>query len=216
MVITKQKQIKEIEKYLNPKEKIFIIGCGECATVCATGGEPEVMKLKENLEKDGFEITGFAIPDAPCNTVQIRRVLRKNKKMLECTDSIILLACGLGGQSLKDNLTQKIAIHMGCDTLGMGQTAKNNEFPQTCIGCGECVLELTDTICPIANCAKGLMNGPCGGQDKGKCEINNEKDCVWIKIYESLKKNDRLYLLKEIRPAKASVGALRQKQDKKH
>ncbi|MDD4201855.1 MAG: methylenetetrahydrofolate reductase C-terminal domain-containing protein [Candidatus Omnitrophica bacterium] len=199
MVITKQKQIEKIKQFLKPKERIFIIGCGECATVCATGGEPEILKMKKLLEQEEFSITGFAIPDAPCNAVQIRKVLRENKQILAGSDSILVLACGLGAQSIKDNMVQDLAIHIGCDTLGMGQTAKNNEFPQTCVGCGDCILELTDTICPVANCAKSLMNGPCGGQNKGKCEINKEKDCAWIKIYESLKKKDSVYLLKEIR-----------------
>ena len=35
-------------------------------------------------------------------------------------------------------------------------------------------------------CAKSLVNGPCGGQKNGKCEVNPENDCAWIKIYKRL------------------------------
>ena len=33
---------------------------------------------------------------------------------------------------------------------------------------------------------KSLVNGPCGGQKNGKCEVNPENDCAWIKIYKRL------------------------------
>ncbi|MGO0807379.1 methylenetetrahydrofolate reductase C-terminal domain-containing protein, partial [Clostridioides difficile] len=39
---------------------------------------------------------------------------------------------------------------------------------------------------PVTMCAKGLMNGACGGAKNGKCEVNSENDCAWIKIYERL------------------------------
>jgi len=61
---------------------------------------------------------------------------------------------------------------------------------------------LTGSICPITRCPKGLINGPCGGQNKGKCEIDKDRDCAWILIYNELKKQGRLGLLKEKRPAR--------------
>lgn len=67
---------------------------------------------------------------------------------------------------------------------------------------GDCVLNLTGLICPITRCAKGLLNGPCGGQNKGKCEVDNTRDCAWILIYNQLKKQGNLKLLKEKRPPK--------------
>jgi hypothetical protein len=84
----------------------------------------------------------------------------------------------------------------------MGEIDREGSFVERCSACGECILELTGGICPVTRCPKGLMNGPCGGVDKGKCEVDKELDCVWALIYNELKEKDRLYLLKEYRPPK--------------
>ncbi len=202
MIVTQQKSFTEILKHLKKKERIFIIGCGECATVAKTGGEKEVSQMKKDLEKKGFVVTGSIIPEAPCNGAQIKSAIRKSKEILERSDSILVMACGLGAQSVKENLLKDMVIHVSNNTLFMGQAGKNQEFKQSCAACGDCMLELTETICPVTRCAKGLVNGPCGGQDNGKCEVDKEVDCAWIKIYENLKSKDKLHLLKEIRTPK--------------
>ena len=58
--------------------------------------------------------------------------------------------------------------------------------------CGECILDMTGGICPATRCPKGLLNGPCGGAKDGKCEVNPDNDCVWIKIYDRLKEIGKL------------------------
>jgi hypothetical protein len=50
-------------------------------------------------------------------------------------------------------------------------------------------------------CAKSLQNGPCGGTNVGKCEISDDQDCAWFKIYERLAAQDRLESLHEFRAA---------------
>ena len=50
MIVTKKKPIEEILKALGPASKIFIVGCGECATTCKTGGEKEIIEMKAMLE----------------------------------------------------------------------------------------------------------------------------------------------------------------------
>ncbi len=32
---------------------------------------------------------------------------------------------------------------------------------------------------PHHRCSKRMLNGPCGGSDKGKCEINPDVPCGW-------------------------------------
>ena len=71
-----------------------------------------------------------------------------------------------------------------------------------CGGCGNCVLDKTAGICPIVRCSKSLLNGPCGGSQDGKCEVNSEIDCAWQLIYDRLKAQGRLETLEEIEPPK--------------
>ena len=60
----------------------------------------------------------------------------------------------------------------------------------------------TGGICPITQCAKSLVNGPCGGQKNGKCEVNPENDCAWIKIYKRLEEIGQLDKLGKTREDK--------------
>jgi hypothetical protein len=72
---------------------------------------------------------------------------------------------------------------------------------ERCLGCGDCVLDLTAGICPRTRCSKGLMNGPCGGSENGKCEVDPENlDCGWNLIYQRLKSLNRLDTLMAIQP----------------
>ncbi|HCD38214.1 MAG TPA: 5,10-methylenetetrahydrofolate reductase, partial [Candidatus Omnitrophica bacterium] len=56
----------------------------------------------------------------------------------------------------------------------------------------------TGCICPITRCPKGLLNGPCGGVIKGKCEVDRERDCAWVLIYKELEKKGQLDKIKEL------------------
>ena len=49
MIGQEQKPIEEILEYLDGKEKIVLVGCGGCATVFHTGGEPEVKEMADTL-----------------------------------------------------------------------------------------------------------------------------------------------------------------------
>jgi ferredoxin len=202
MIITKQKELKEILKFLGDEKKIFLIGCGECSATCKTGGEEDVKRVAQALEKEGKVITGYCVPSAPCIAAKVKMELAKNRKTIESSDAILVMACGLGIQSVADNLRIDKKVHVGCDTLFMGAIDGAGSFNERCSACGDCILDLTGLICPVTRCAKSLLNGPCGGQDKGKCEVDKERDCAWVLIYNKLKKENKLDLLKERRPPK--------------
>jgi hypothetical protein len=82
MIITEQKPFNEILESLKEYKKIFLVGCGECATTCKTGGEPEVKAMKELLEKEGKTVSGMCIPESPCVASKIKTELAKNMKSL--------------------------------------------------------------------------------------------------------------------------------------
>lgn len=202
MIITKQKNLGELLGYIRKDEKIFLVGCGECSTTCRTGGKDEVLAAKAALEKEGITVTGWTVPNAPCVSAQIRKEFAIHLKEVKEADSILVLACGLGAQSVKDNDRFAKIVHIACDTLFMGAVDKEGAFKEKCSACGECVLELTGGICPITLCAKGILNGPCGGMDKGKCEVDRQRDCAWVLIYNELKKQGKLDNLRKIQPPK--------------
>lgn len=192
MIITKQKKFEDILNNLKDQSNVFIVGCGECATTCKSGGEQEVLELKKQLEANGKTVTGFAIPKAPCVAAQIKTVFAQNRNVLKNSQAIVVLACGLGTQSVKANDRLELFTVPGCDTLFGALVDAAGNFKEVCSACGECVLDLTGGICPITCCPKGLLNGPCGGVNKGKCEVDKERDCAWVLIYKELEKKGKL------------------------
>ena len=47
MIISENKPINEILGFLKNAEKVVLIGCNQCAAICKSGGEEEVLKMKE-------------------------------------------------------------------------------------------------------------------------------------------------------------------------
>jgi len=198
MIITEQKALAEIIDSLKGYSKIFLVGCGECATTCKTGGKEELEKIRQELEKNGKTVVGSIIPDAPCVASQTKTEFAKNMKPLREAEAILVFACGLGVQSVKDNDRLEHPALPGCNTLFGAVVDGQGNFFEKCSLCGECVLATTGGICPVTLCAKGLLNGPCGGQDKGKCEVDKDQDCAWVLIYKELQKKGKSREFKKI------------------
>jgi len=207
MIIIKQKSLDEILSYFQPDDRIFIVGCSECATMCQAGGEEEVKSMTKYLKERGFTVTGSFIAEPACNRLEVIKQLRRNKEALRSSTAILVLACGDGVQTIGGET--EIPVYPGCDTLFLGELIRHGEFEERCRLCGECILEETGAICPLTRCSKGLLNGPCGGYtEDGKCEVNPEQDCAWILIYKRLEEQGRLDKFKEIKsPKKRSASS---------
>ncbi|MDO8722297.1 MAG: methylenetetrahydrofolate reductase C-terminal domain-containing protein [Syntrophales bacterium] len=202
MIKAVQKPIDEILSYLDPYSKILLSGCGACVTVCHSGGEKEVALLASSLKMarnkmgknlDIMEIT----PARQCEP----EFALELAGMVEGVDAILSLSCGVGVQTLARNFNNAMIIP-GVNTVFMGETVTHGVWEECCQACGNCILERTGGVCPIARCAKQLLNGPCGGSSKGKCEIKGETDCAWQLIYDRLKSLGQLHKLSEMIPAK--------------
>jgi ferredoxin len=200
MIITRQKDFEELLKLIDNKP-VFIIGCSECATLCHTGGEEEVLSIKKFLEEKNIDTTGWVILDPACHLLNDKRLLRQHSDEIEKAEKILVLACGNGIQTVSE-IIKEIDIIPGTNTLFLGEIKRANEFEKRCSMCGECIQDLFEGLCPVTRCPKSMLNGPCGGSIKGKCEIDKEMDCVWEIIYERLKEKGQLYKMKEIKEPK--------------
>jgi len=200
MIITKQKKFEEIIKSVD-KGPVFIVGCNECATLCHTGGEEEVLEMKKKIEENNINVTGWKILEPACHLNNDRRLLKPYKAEIEKSKNILVLACGNGVQTISHLYDNKDIIS-GNDTLFLGEIVRANEFDKRCNMCGECLLDLFEGLCPISRCPKSMLNGPCGGSVNGKCEVDKNLDCIWDEIYKRLKKKGRLNQLNEIQKPK--------------
>lgn len=198
MIITRQKKYETILNFVDRSDRIAIIGCGDCATVCKTGGEDEVAELKEKLSAEGYEVTVTQIFSVACNIKAVMSEIKPNLDEYKKVNKVVVLACGAGVQTLTDYFQDKdisVLIISGLDSLFLGKTGLKGEFNEYCALCGECTLARTESICTFTRCPKNMMNGPCGGSDEGKCEVDPEKDCVWNLIYERAKNKGTLETL---------------------
>ena len=169
-------------------KKVALVGCGNCASACRTGGEAEMKELTEALAAHGIEVVATALPEECCHKMLVKR---ETKALRACgAEAIIGMACGDGVQTVADNLL--LPVYPANNTLFLGQVERVGIFHEYCRMCGDCVLGATGGICPVTQCAKSLVNGPCGGQKNGKCEVNPENDCAWIKIYKRLEEIGQL------------------------
>ena len=129
---------------------------------------------------------------------QIKSSLAKNMKGVNSADAFLVLACGLGAQSLKANSRKDLPVVVACDTLCQAVMDSEGNFLEKCSSCGDCLLNSTAGFCPVSLCPKGILNGPCGGMDKGKCEVDKERDCAWVLVYKDLQKRNKEGEMKHI------------------
>jgi len=203
MIIAERKPMEEIKQLMSPYKKVLVAGCGTCVTVCWVGGEKEVAVLASQIKlarsADGNEITTLeATVERQCEKEMVTEIKDKVAEV----EAVLSLACGSGVQTMAEMFEDK-PVFPAVNTTFIGMPEKEGLWVEMCGACGDCFLDRTGGICPIVRCAKGLLNGPCGGTRRGgKCEIDPEKDCAWVLIYRRLEKQGRLDLMRNYYPPK--------------
>ncbi|AEB07934.1 methylenetetrahydrofolate reductase C-terminal domain-containing protein [Desulfobacca acetoxidans] len=197
MIKATPKPLEEIIDYVKDFSNILIVGCDGCVTVCEAGGMKEAKILGSALR---LYYTQAGKDHEVIETTVTRQCdkeyLAGIKDLVENADAVISLACGCGIQYLTEMYYHKI-VFPGVNTHFMGINAERGRYEERCAGCGQCILASTGGICPIARCSKRMLNGPCGGSDNGKCEVNKDIPCAWHLIYERLEILGQLNRLEE-------------------
>lgn len=205
MIVADAKPLDEVFGFVGGFEKVLVLGCGECVTVCQVGGEKEVAVLAQALRLKA-RAAGKQIEFLE-NTIRRQCEAEFVAPVLEGTSAVgavLSLACGVGVNFLAERLG-KVPVFPAVDTTFMGVTVEHGEWAERCAGCGQCLLGVTGGLCPVARCAKNILNGPCGGSHEGLCEISmaeREVPCVWALIIERMRELGTLDRLSEIIPPK--------------
>ena len=186
MIVAEQKSITEIKEIVAPYKKILLLGCGTCVKTCFAGGEDEVavmasaLRLAVKMEGRDIEIEELTV-ERQCED----EFIQESAPAVGRSESVLSLACGAGVQAMARRF-KTTPILPGVNTTFMGVLERPGLFTEECSGCGNCQLAVFGGVCPYTRCAKKLLNGPCGGSQKGKCEVNPETDCAWHLIIERL------------------------------
>ncbi len=199
MIVADRKPLDEIIRLIGSARRIAIVGCGECVTVCHSGGEKNVLMLERELRMHSvatgapIEVSGI-VSRRQCDP-------EFNEDAAGDWDVIVSLGCGAGAQTLAAQFPS-IRVIPGLNTRFMGAHTSLMRWEERCAGCGNCSIHLFAGLCPIARCSKSLLNGPCGGSFEGHCEIDRSIECVWQKIVDRLTEDGRLDTLDEVCPPK--------------
>jgi len=187
-------QVKPEEEIL-PRistNRLFIFQCLGCQEVYFPRGDAET--LISNL---AGEVVGEALLDYLCNRDFVQEYIKEYSQQIDKAQVILVFSCGVGTQVVSSLLDDKV-VYTCCDSLYLNGFQGVTALKFNCNQCGECYLNYTGGICPLTNCPKALLNGPCGGTREGKCEVNPDADCAWILIHDRLKRMGKLDLLKRV------------------
>jgi ferredoxin len=202
MIVAEKKPIEELIDDVKDFQKLLIAGCNECVTVCEAGGKKEVgimaSALRMYFMNQGKKVD---IDEVTLERQCDHEYLEEIRDRIDQYDAVLSLACGVGVQFMAEKYFST-PVFPGVNTCFMGVAEERGVWSERCQGCGQCILGKTAGICPISRCAKRLLNGPCGGSTKGKCEISKDLDCAWQLIIDRLKELDRFDEYEQIMPIK--------------
>ncbi len=202
MIVAQQKSLAEVKNLIGDAEKVLVVGCGTCVTVCFAGGAREAAILSSSLRM-ASKLDG-APKEVSDVTVQRQcewEYLDQIEDQVAEADIVLSLGCGIGVQALVEHYPNAWVVP-GLNTSFLGLPTEQGVWAERCAACGDCILGLTGGICPIARCSKSLLNGPCGGSEDGHCEIDPEVPCAWQLIYDRLKSQNKVHLLLDLQPPK--------------
>ena len=200
MIVTIQKPLDEILDSISPYSNILIAGCDGCTQ--PPRGLREAKTLSQLLELGGrlrdknfiFKVITVV---KQCDSFLAAYAL---KPQVDGVEAVLSLACGAGVQTVAE-LFPDLPVLPAQNTHFIGvEDREGGILEERCSACGDCLLDLTGGICPVTRCAKGLLNGACGGARNGKCEMDPAKDCAWELIFQRLERQGKLDLLREFRP----------------
>lgn len=202
MIVAEQKSLEEIRTLVSNAQKVLVVGCGTCVTVCFAGGSREAaiiaaeLRMASKLDGNAQDVTDVTV-QRQCEWEYLDEIAEEIGKV----DVVLSLGCGIGVQAIAEHFTNTWVVP-GLNTKFMGMPTEQGVWAERCAACGDCILGLTGGVCPIARCSKSLLNGPCGGSLDGHCEINPEISCAWQLIYDRLNSMGKLDILMDIQPPK--------------
>lgn len=198
MIVAERKPFEDILRMLGEARRVMVLGCRTCVAVCLAGGDREVGVLASELrlkaQADGRDLTVIEKSvERQCD----REFVEPLSDEVADVDVVLSLACGCGVQFMAE-VFPDLLVMPGLDTKLIGVTEAEGQWGERCATCGNCVLDVTGGVCPFARCSKTLLNGPCGGSQDGRCEIDPDVPCAWQLIYDRLERLGRLDQLSKV------------------
>jgi ferredoxin len=202
MIVAEQKSLEELKTLIKDSDKVLVVGCGTCVTVCFAGGAREAaitsasLRMASKLDGSPKQI-GDVTVQRQCEWEYLDQIADQVGE----ADVVLSMGCGIGVQAIAEHFPSTWVVP-GLNTKFLGLPTEQGVWVERCAACGDCILGLTGGICPIARCSKSLLNGPCGGSEAGHCEVSPEIPCAWQLIYDRLSSLGKVNVLLDLQPPK--------------
>ncbi len=202
MIVAERKTIPELLDILSGHQRVLVLGCGTCVTVCLAGGEREVsiissaLRIATRARNISLKVDELTI-ERQCDNIFAEQAAESVEK----ADAVLSLGCGAGVQAIAERYPTK-PVYAGLNTRFLGILEERGVWTEKCAACGSCLLHEFGGICPITRCAKHMLNGPCGGSREDRCEVRPDRPCAWQLIYRRLKDIGQIDRLKHTEPMK--------------
>src|SRR4030065_62161 len=141
MIVANRETLEEILKMLKPFKKVLLLGCNECVTVCATGGEREAgvlaseLRLSRAKDSNEVEIKEHTL-ERQCDHEYIDQI----KGFVEDYEAILSMACGAGIQYVAEKYRTKPVLPV-VNTTFLGVALEQGVWAERGEGCGACILD---------------------------------------------------------------------------
>jgi hypothetical protein len=194
MSLSRLKPIEEICSYFSQTDPILVLACNGCEESFGNSETERLKMLEKQLEENGVSVNQTLTIDFLCEPILVRHWLSLTIPPDSIVPPILTVCCGIGVQVVSK--VRPGQVFPACDTVSMGGRFGQAWGNELCRECGQCILPETGGICPMTACSKGLLNGPCGGTQEGRCEVFPEtRSCGWYLIHERLTLTGRTDLL---------------------
>ena len=142
MIVAERKSLDELYERARKHNKVLLLGCGTCVTVCMAGGEKETAVLASQITMtarrrgDEIAVTQHTII-RQCDAEFFDDTAAH--KIAEA-GAVISMGCGVGVQFCAERFPDAI-VYPGLNTKFYGATLEQGVRAERCAGCGDCVLD---------------------------------------------------------------------------
>ena len=121
MIVAEQKPLEELRQFISPYERVLLLGCGTCMTVCGAGGEHEVsflhsaLRVAQAKSSDGVHAFSEYTVKRQCEFEFLDLLVDRVSEV----DAILSLGCGIGVQVIAERFPD-MPVLPGVNTSFMG------------------------------------------------------------------------------------------------
>ena len=137
MIVADRKDVRELRDMLKDHDRVLLVGCGTCVTVCLAGGEREVgilgsaLRMALKLIGRGNVVVDECTIERQCEDAFIDILAGR----VGDYDAICSFGCGAGVQALAERFPTT-AVYPGLNTQFIGILESQGIWTEKCAACG--------------------------------------------------------------------------------